>query len=216
MLFRSVALKHHVNTDNDESFIIFDFGGGTLDVSLVEAFDQMVEIQAVAGDNYLGGKDFDEAIANYFYESNHTSKSMFTLEEQGIIKKEAESLKKELTHTNNDTRTFWLEEKEYTISVSNQELIHIASELFTRMSKPIKKVLNDADMTIEEIDKIILVGGSSKMPVVAKYIKSLLDVEVVIDDNPDESIAMGVGIASAIKERKGEIKDVILDRKSVV
>ena len=206
----AVALKHHVNTDNDESFIIFDFGGGTLDVSLVEAFDQMVEIQAVAGDNYLGGKDFDEAIANYFYESNNTLKSMFTLEEQGIIKKEAEALKKELTHTNNATRTFWLEEKEYTISISNQELIHIASELFTRMSKPIKKVLNDADMTIEEIDKIILVGGSSKMPVVAKYIKSLLDVEVVIDDNPDESIAMGVGIASAIKERKGEIKDVIL------
>ena len=80
---------------------------------------------------------------------------MFTLEEQGIIKKEAEALKKELTHSNNATRTFWLQEKEYTIRISNQELIHIASELFTRMSKPIKKVLNDGDMTIEEIDKIL-------------------------------------------------------------
>lgn len=206
----AVALKHHVNTESDESFIIFDFGGGTLDVSLVEAFDQMVEIQAVAGDNYLGGKDFDEAITNYFYESNYISKSMFTLEEQGIVKKEAEALKKELTLSNHATRTFWLKDKEYTIQMSNQELIHIASNLFARISKPIKKVLNDGDMSIEEIDKMILVGGSSKMPVVAKYIKSLLDVEVVTDDNPDESIAMGVGIASAIKERKGEIRDVIL------
>jgi len=206
----AVALKHHVNMENDESFIIFDFGGGTLDVSLVEAFDQMVEIQAVAGDNYLGGKDFDDVITNSFYEKNGLSKSMFTLEEQGIVRKEAEALKQDLSLTNEAARTFWLSDVSYTMTMTNQELIHAASGLFSRMSAPIKKVLNDSDMTLDAIDKVILVGGSSKMPIVSKYIKSLSDVEVVTDENPDESIAMGVGIASAIKERKGDVKDIIL------
>lgn len=206
----AVALKHHIDKENSETMIIFDFGGGTLDVSLVEAFDNMVEIQAVAGDNYLGGKDFDEIIAEHFFQEQNMISNLLSQEDQGIVRKEAELLKRALSEKNSASRSFWLAGQEYTMSLTNQQLIHISADLFSRMSKPIQKVLNDSDISLDEIDQIVLVGGSSKMPVVAQYIRSLSDVPVVLEEHPDESIALGVGIAAAIKERKGAVKDVIL------
>lgn len=206
----AVALKHHKQTENSENFIIFDFGGGTLDVSLVEAFENMVEIQAVAGDNYLGGKDFNEIIAENFYQENGITQVLLPKEEQGIILKEAEELKKELTGKNAASRIVRIRDTEYTMQMTNQKLIRISAELFKRMTQPLKKVINDGELDLEDLDKIILVGGSSKMPIIKQYIKSLFDVEVVLDENPDESVALGVGMAAAIKERTGDIKDMIL------
>jgi len=206
----AVALKHHMGVEEPETFIIFDFGGGTLDVSLVDAFDNMVEIQAVAGDNYLGGKDFNEIIAEDFYKKNRIYKEQFTSQEQGIVIKEAELLKRELTESNEAERKIRIGGGEYRMHMTNQHLIHIGAELFKRMSKPVRQVIGDSGMETEEIDKIILVGGSSRMPVVKQYLKTLLDIPVVSDEDPDESIAMGVGIAAAIKERTGDVKDMIL------
>jgi len=206
----AVALKHHMGVEDAETFIIFDFGGGTLDVSLVDAFDNMVEIQAVSGDNYLGGKDFNELIAEDFYKENQLKKETLTKEEQGIILKEAEALKWELTGQDAAQRRVYAGKREYTMRMTNQHLIHIGKELFKRMSLPVRRVINDSGMNMEEIDKVILVGGSSKMPVVEQYLKTLLDIPVVQDESPDESIAAGVGIAAAIKERAGDVKDMIL------
>lgn len=206
----AVALKHHLEAREMENFIIFDFGGGTLDVSFVEAFDNIVEIRAVAGDNYLGGKEFDEMIAAEFYREHGLVQSMFSGEEQGIVQKEAELLKRDLTVKSEAERTFLLRQKEYTMRMTNQKLIHCSAELFLRLSSPVKKVINDSGTDLEDIDKIILVGGSSKMPVVRQYMKSLTEIEVAADDRPDESIAIGVGMAAAIKEREKEIKDIIL------
>lgn len=206
----AVALKHHMNAGEMENFIVFDFGGGTLDVSLVEAFDNMVEIKAVAGDNHLGGKDFDEIIVEDFCKQNGIDWFMLPAKGRGILKKEAEQLKRELTEKNEADRTVRIGEKEYTMHMTNQNLIHISADLFRRMAQPLKKVMNDSDMGWDEIDKVILVGGSSRMPIIRQYIKSLTDVPVVVDASPDESVAVGAGLSAAIKERKGEIKDMIL------
>lgn len=206
----AVALKHHMENEEMENFLIFDFGGGTLDVSMVEAFDNMVEIRAVSGDNYLGGKDFNELIAEYFYRENGLTKERFSPEEQGVVLQEAEALKRMLSSRNQAVRTFKLGKVEYSMEMSNQQLIHISAELFKRMTGPIKKVLNDSGMTWDEIDQVILAGGSSKMPVVRQYIQSIAETRVVVDDQPDESIALGVGLAAAIKERAGEIRDMVL------
>ncbi|MDE6641573.1 MAG: Hsp70 family protein [Acetatifactor sp.] len=206
----AVALKHHMENEEMENFLIFDFGGGTLDVSMVEAFDNMVEIRAVSGDNYLGGKDFNELIAERFYSENGLEKTRFSPEEQGIVLQEAEQLKRMLSRRNQVDRTFKLGENEYTMEMSNQQLIHISAELFKRMTGPVKRVLNDSGMTWEEIDRVILAGGSSKMPVVRQYIQSIAEAPVVVDNQPDESIALGVGLAAAIKARTGEIRDMVL------
>lgn len=206
----AVALKHHLDENEFETFIIFDFGGGTLDVSLVDAFDNVVEIQAVAGDNYLGGKDFNEVIAKHFYETNHLQADLLSSEEKNIVLKEAELLKRDLSLQNSAERKFYIQNQEYRMALTNQELIHLSADLFKRMTEPIRKVINDAHASLNDIDKIILVGGSSKMPIVQQYIKSLWDIEVVVDKHPDESIGLGVGVAAAIKERTGDVRDVIL------
>lgn len=206
----AVALKHHMDQEDMERFIIFDFGGGTLDVSMVDAFDNMVEIQAVSGDNYLGGKDFNEKIAAEFYRANNLLESDCSPEERGTVLKEAEGLKRRLSEQDRVSMSVLIRGKEYSMELSNQELIHLATDLFMRMQKPIQKVMSDSMAEWDEIDKVILVGGSSRMPVVAKYIKSICDTKVVTDDSPDESIAIGVGTAAAIKMRMGEVKDMIL------
>lgn len=206
----AVALKHHLEAKQMETFLVFDFGGGTLDVSMVDAFDNMVEIRAVAGDNNLGGKDFNEKIAENFYYEAGLEKENLSGQDQGIVLKEAELLKRELSERDEAKRTFRLQGREYVMEMTNQKLIHLCAALFGRMSEPVKKVINDSGADLDEIEKIILVGGSSKMPVVRQYLKSLTKIRVAADDRPDESIAMGVGIAAAIKERAGEIKDVIL------
>lgn len=206
----AVALKHHMGTEEMENFIVFDFGGGTLDVSLVEAFENMVEIKAVAGDNHLGGKDFDDIIVEDFCQNNGIDRFMLSAQERGSLKKEAEQLKCDLTDKNMADRTVRIGDRTYVMHMTNQNLIHISAELFRRMTQPLKKVMNDSDMDWDEIDKVILVGGSAKMPVVKQYIKSLTDVPVVVDASPDESVAIGAGIFAAVKERKGEVKDMVL------
>ncbi len=206
----AVAMKHHIQQDVMETFMIVDIGGGTLDVSLVEAFENMVEIQAVAGDNYLGGKDFNEAIAMDFYRKQGITENLLTSCEREIVLKEAEELKRDLSKKQEASRSFFLGGKEFSMDLNNQELIHISVDLLKRIAIPMKKVISDSGVDIEEIDKIILVGGSSKMPVISGYIRKLLDIEVEADDTPDESIAVGVGIAAAIKERQGDVKDLIL------
>ncbi len=206
----AVALKHHMGVEEAETFIIFDFGGGTLDVSLVEAFDNMVEIQAVAGDNYLGGMDFNGLIAENFYMEHKIPVTSLTTEEQAIVFREAEALKRDLTRQNQAERKIRLSSGEYTMCMTNQHLIHIGAELFKRMSKPIRQVINDSGLETEEIDRLILVGGSSRMPIVSRYLDTLVDILVVTDEQPDESIALGAGIAAAIKERTGDVKDMIL------
>lgn len=158
----AVALKHHIENEEMENFLIFDLGGGTLDVSMVETFDNMVEIRAVSGDNYLGGKDFNELIAEYFYIENGLKKESFSPEEQGIVLQEAEALKRMLSNRNRAGRTFKLGAVEYTMEMNNQQLIHISAELFKRMTGPIKKALNDSGMTWEEIDEVILAGALPK------------------------------------------------------
>lgn len=206
----AVALKHHMENEEMENFLIFDLGGGTLDVSMVEAFDNMVEIRAVSGDNYLGGKDFNELIAEHFYRENELEQTAFTPEEQGVILQQAEHLKQLLSSQNQASLKFTLNGAEYIMKMGNQQLIHIAAELFKRMTGPMKKALNDSGMSWDEIDQVILVGGSSKMPVVRQYIQSISEAPVTADAQPDESIALGVGIAAAIKMRTGEVRDMVL------
>ena len=206
----AVALRHQVREKEMETFIIFDFGGGTLDVSLVEAFDNMVEIRAVAGDNHLGGKDFNEVIAEDFLKNCGIDPSSLGEKEHGIVLREAELLKKQLSKEDTAERTVLLGEKEYVMRLDNQKLIRIAAGLFQRMSVPLKRVMDDAGMQWEDIDRIILAGGSSKMPVVRRYVESISETEVVMDDRPDECVAIGVGLTVAIKERSVEWKDMIL------
>lgn len=207
----AAALAHRVEgEDEHHTYLVFDFGGGTLDISIVDAFDNIVEIQAVSGDNHLGGKDFNELIAQEFYRKNKINSRLLSDQEKGIVIKEAELCKIDLTSKNEVTRKLYLEDQEYEMKLTNQQLIDISKDLFTRMTKPLQKALNDSELEVDDIDSVILVGGSSKMPVVRHFINSLFDTEVLCDSNPDEIVAIGAGVVAGIKTRNSEVKDLIL------
>lgn len=157
----AAALSHSVEGSHEHStYLVFDFGGGTLDVSIVDAFNNIVEIEAVAGDNQLGGKDFNELIAQDFYEHCQIDSTKLTDKQKGIVIREAEKCKIELSSSNHVSRIVPINEQNYVMNMSNQHLIDIAKKLFTRLTLPLQKALNTSDLEIEDIDKVILVGGS--------------------------------------------------------
>ena len=205
----ALAYQHQRQME-EAALLVFDFGGGTLDVSMVDCFDNVVEILAVGGDNYLGGSDFDRAIADAFYKECDMTESALTMEERAIVEERAMLCKQELTEHETAAMRVELRGQEYRMDLSRVKLIEVSERLFVRMRAPIQRVLTDAKKTMGGVDAVVLVGGSCKMPVVQKFLAHTLgrvDISVV---NPDYMIALGVGVYAGIKERNEDIKDMLL------
>lgn len=194
----------------DAVMLVFDFGGGTLDVSLVECFDNIVEILAVSGDNHLGGSDFDQLIADIFWKSCGLLRNRFSAEDAAIVLERAEKCKFELTVQDAAQMCVTLAGREYQMEISRKELIREAEPLFERMAQPIRHVLSDGQKSAREVDAVVLVGGSCKMPVVQKYLNYLLQRTDIAVVSPDYMIALGAGVYAGIKERDEDIKDMLL------
>lgn len=206
----AAALACQNLNQEDATVLVFDFGGGTLDVSLVECFDNVIEILAVSGDNQLGGKDFDDAIAKHFVRKCNLNPDELSKETVALIRSSAEKCKKELSESKTAEMVVNCEQVNQKLEISRKELVTICAEIFERMAKPVKRVLADGKMTKESLDHIVLVGGSCKMAVVQQYICHILkrkDIEVL---NPDHMIALGAGVCAGIKERDEDVKDMLL------
>lgn len=205
----SLACQHMKN-ETDATMLVFDFGGGTLDVSLVECFDNVIEILTVSGDNRLGGQDFDEKIAMHFIKTMGLDKESISEIAYMSIMAAAEKCKRELTQEKNAKMEVNCQEVEGQITITRKELVEICADIFERMEKPVRRVLADGQMRAEDLDYVVLVGGSCKMKVVQQYLSYLFGRQDLAVLNPDHMIALGVGIYAGIKERQEEIKDIIL------
>lgn len=191
------------------SFLVFDFGGGTLDVSVVDYFDNVIEIIAVSGDNHLGGDDFDEKIARYFCEQYQISYNGLSSGEKASLLQYAEKCKRDLSVLKEVTYTFELN-GEKKVTLDNVKLAKLGQDLFDRAAYVITRALSDSGRTMEDMDEIILVGGSSKMPVVGFFLLTAFGKQPHTAASPDEIVAMGAGIYAGIKERKEELRDLVL------
>lgn len=194
----------------DGTYMVVDFGGGTLDVSIIDSFDSVMEILAVSGNNQLGGKDFNEAIYREFILKNELLEDTLTPEEKGSIYKTAEACKISLTTVPLSVMSVNIADKTYTLSMDNNALIKIAGDVFEKVADPIRRVLRDSHLNIVDIQDIILVGGSCKMPTVAAYIERVTGKKVLTDINPDTAIAVGAGIFAGMKSRNEDFKEVIM------
>lgn len=207
----AAALAYAVENNYSEgTYMIIDFGGGTLDVSIVDTFDSIIEILAVSGDNSLGGKDFNEAIVKYFCKINGLCYDDMSDDSKAIIYRNAENCKIALSSVPSAMIIANINQKQYSAVIDNNKLINIASDIFDRISIPVKKALHDSKCTIDDIDDIILVGGSCKMPVIRSYIEMLLHKKPYTGTDPDTAIAIGAGIFAGIKQRNEKLKDVII------
>ena len=209
----AAALSYGLSHMEEESHIlVYDLGGGTFDVTLLEMFDGILEVKASNGDNQLGGKDFDEKLISYLL-GEFRKKHRIDLAQDKYamvrLKKEAENCKKALS----EEKAFRVlipmiakkdgEPLAMDITVSREQFEEMTRELLERTHKPITIVLGDSGITPEKIDQVILVGGSTRMPMVAEDIEKFLHIPVSRAVNPDLAVAEGAAIQAAIMS--GEI-----------
>ena len=194
----------------DARFLVFDLGGGTFDVSILEMDDDIMEVRAVAGDNYLGGEDFTNIILDTFLEEHNIDQAKLTQRERTYLRNQAERTKcTSSTDSFYRMQAVWKEQKLETI-LTRRDFEKKAEQLFERIKQPVRRSLSDAGVRIREIDEIVLVGGTTKMPAVRKFVSKLFGRVPDTSVNPDEAVALGAAVQGAMKERQASIREVIL------
>lgn len=206
----AAALASYFTANEEQNMLVFDFGGGTLDVSLVDCFDTMVEIVSVAGNNRLGGDDFDRLIAEHFLREHGVARQQLRAQEYAVLLKQAERCKKLLSEQEEVVMHAMVGEQVYESTYTMDRLFEESKALLKEIRQVIGRALKDGKMTIHDVDLVVMAGGSSKMPLIQKYIRHLFHKAPMVQGNCDELIALGLGLVCGVKERKEEIKDYIL------
>jgi molecular chaperone DnaK len=204
-------------TDQDQTILVYDLGGGTFDVSILELGDGVFEVKATAGDNRLGGDDFDQAIIDYLVEQFKKENGIDLSQDKMALqrlKDAAEKAKKDLSGvtttqislpfiTAGPAGPLHLE-----VSLSRAKFDELTADLVERTMGPTRQALSDAGLSASELDKVILVGGSTRIPAVQEAIKKATGQEPHRGVNPDEVVAMGAAIQGGVIT--GDVKDVVL------
>ena len=213
----AASLAYGLENNEDQKILVFDLGGGTFDASILEISEGVFEVKSTSGDSKLGGDDWDQRIMDWIIEKFKSSTGIDLSNDNMAIQRiqeGAEKAKIELSSTSeteinlpfltaNDSGPQHLVEK-----LSRSEFEKITADLVERTKAPVENALKDADMTYSDIDHIILVGGSTRMPSVQELVKSLTGKDPHKGVNPDEVVASGAAIQAGVL--KGDVKDVLL------
>ncbi len=213
----AAALAYGMDKTDDQTILVFDLGGGTFDVSILEMGDGFFEVKATSGDNQLGGDDFDQVIIDYLvaeFKKEHgidLSKDRMALQR---MKDAAEKAKHDLSGvlTTTISLPFLTADetgpKHLEVTLSRAKFEELSAHLVERTMGPTRQALKDAGLSPSDVDKVILVGGSTRIPAVQEAIKELTGKEPSKGVNPDEVVAMGAAIQGGVLS--GEVKDVVL------
>lgn len=205
----AAAIACHMD-DEYETFVVFDFGGGTLDVSVVDCFENVISINAISGNNHLGGTDFDRAMAEYFCLKNGLDYNILDSSFQQSILRACEQAKIKLSTQNVVEVSLVHLNKNYNCVFDENVLLNITKSLLESCKNVIGKAVKDSGFSASELDSLILVGGSSKMPVLQHYLSDALNIPVLKDENMDSLVVLGLGKYIGIKQRDENIKDVVV------
>ncbi|GCF95330.1 molecular chaperone HscC [Enterococcus florum] len=206
----AAAMAYGLHREEDLSILVIDLGGGTFDVSLLEMFEGIMQVEAIAGDNQLGGEDFTQLIVKDCLNKNQLLDEMLTAEVYSVLYQKAEMLKKELAIQFSTSFEFEIGDASYCYELTKQAYEHLCEPLLTKMRFPIGRVLNDGNTAIEEIDRVILIGGATKDPVVRNFLSKLLKTIPYTSINPDEAVGVGAGIQTALKKDRSMVSEMML------
>ncbi len=215
----AAALAYGLDKDSkkDEKIAVYDLGGGTFDVSILELGDGVFEVKSTNGDTHLGGADFDRVIVNHFAAEFKKEHGMDITDDNAAMQRlrdEAEKAKIELSTTNEVTVNlpFLTADadgpKHFEHKLTRAKLESLVGELIDNTAKPCEKALKDAGLKASDIDAVVLVGGMTRMPAVIKKVKDIFGKEPMKGVNPDEVVAVGAAIQGGVLQ--GDVKDVLL------
>lgn len=205
----AAAIACHMD-DEYETFIVFDFGGGTLDVSVVDCFENVISINAISGNNHLGGTDFDRAMAEYFCLKNGLNYNVLDSSFQQSILRACEQAKIKLSTQSVVEVSLVHLNKNYNCIFDENVLFNITHSLLESCKNVIGKAVKDSGFSAGELDSLILVGGSSQMPVLQHYLSDALNIPVLKEENMDSLVVLGLGKYIGIKQRDENIKDLVV------
>ncbi len=213
----AAALAYGLDKKADETILVFDLGGGTFDVSVLEVGEGVVEVKATAGDVHLGGDDYDQRIVDWIVGEFRKDQGIdLSKDRQALqrLKEAAEKAKIELSSTPQTeiNLPFITADasgpKHLQLNLTRSKFEQLTSDLTERLKGPFNQALRDAGLTAKQVDEVVLVGGSTRMPVVQELVRSLTGKEPNRGVNPDEVVAIGAAIQAGVLG--GEVKDVLL------
>ena len=213
----AAALAYGLEKKNEEKIVVFDLGGGTFDVSILELGDGVFEVKSTNGDTHLGGEDFDNVIVNFLCDQFKDESGIDIRNDAAAmqrVKDEAEKAKKELSSAKETEINLPFlsadsdgpKHFEYTLTRSKME--ELVAPLLDRLAGPVEKALKDANLKISDINEVVMVGGMTRMPAVVEKVKALFGKEPMQGVNPDEVVAVGAAIQGGVLQ--GDVKDVLL------
>jgi molecular chaperone DnaK len=213
----AAALAYGLDKGKEEKIAVFDLGGGTFDVSILQLGDGVFEVLSTNGDTHLGGEDFDMRIVNHFVEQFKKESGIDIKEDKAAmqrLKEEAEKAKKELSTTEvADINLPFLTAdadgpKHFEYKLTRAKLIELVQELIDKTAGPCEKAIKDAKLSAADINEIVLVGGMTRMPAVIEKVKQIFGKDPLQGVNPDEVVAVGAAIQGGVLQ--GDVKDVLL------
>ena len=213
----AAALSYGLDNEEEQKIMVYDLGGGTFDVSIIEIGDGVIEVLSTAGDNKLGGDDFDNVITQYMLDEFKKQEGVdLSTDKMAMqrLKEAAEKAKKELssattTNINLPFITATAEgPKHFDMNLTRAKFDELTAHLVERTAGPVNSALNDAGMTASELSKVLLVGGSTRVPAVQELVKRLIGKDADKGINPDECVAIGAAIQGGVLS--GDVKDLVL------
>ena len=207
----AAAIAYGLNKKNaDTKFLVFDLGGGTFDVSILELYQNIMEVRAVAGDNYLGGEDFTEVLEQMFFREKEIDQDELDAKTLAHIRKQAEICKLGFEESRNSVFKCRIGEEKYEYEINIDDYEKSCQLLLGKIKKPIERSLKDAQIKLADIEEVILVGGATKLSIVRKFVSRLFGRLPNTSINPDEVVAVGAATQAAMKERDEAVKEIIL------
>lgn len=207
----AAAVAYGLHQEKPETkFLVFDLGGGTFDVSVLELFEGIMDVKSIAGDNFLGGEDFTEILIAHFLEKHKLEFASLDTKTQSALYKQAETCKLALGQETSATMSLTIQDQPYELRLDRAEYEKLAHPLLLRLRKPIERALRDASLSPSDLDAVILIGGATRLPLIKHVIGRMFGRMPYTNINPDETVALGAAIQTALKQRNQALEEIIL------
>ena len=207
----AAAIAHGMGSNGEDArYLVFDLGGGTFDVSILELFGPIMEVHAIAGDNFIGGEDFTDLLVSMYLKKAAVAPESLDIRTMNEVYRAAEACKCAFAEQNEVSMACAIDGQPFEMKLTLAEYEKACAPLLEKLRRPIERSLRDAGVSLSDIDQIVLVGGATRLPVVRRFVTKLFGRIPGMLVDPDEAVALGAALQCGMKARDKEIREVVL------